>query len=316
MANLIKQVVGHKEAIERLKKAVERDRLPSSLLFVGPSGVGKKLTAWALAQILVCENSEKEACGTCPSCLRIENRQSENVMCVEPENNQIKIDQSRSVIQFFSSKRLGRSRVVIIDQAHLLNVQAANALLKVLEEPPTNSYFILLSPTLSGILPTVKSRSQVLSFGVLSSEELKQIVDVEDWILEASHGQADLALQLSEQGDSRSEIFNVISKVMSMSAGEAFSYVKDSVKDKAQSLFMARLWQQLFRDAVTEANGLNVCIHRDFLPLIQELAALGEHRLMSLYQGALVLEKNLQTNLDKGLSVEKFLYDVQEVRQS
>ena len=93
-------------------------------------------------------------------------------MFIEPQNGTIKLEASEQILQFLSLRQLGRARVVIIDEAQMLNPQTTNALLKAVEEPPENTYFILVVSELSQLLPTLRSRLQVLRFSPLSPQEI------------------------------------------------------------------------------------------------------------------------------------------------
>ena len=102
-------------------------------------GIGKRQVAVAVAQQLLC-SGRQEACGECSDCIRVKAGKHESVL-LQPDGAQIKVEQSRSVIKFLSLKSNHSVRIVIIDDAHLMNSQAANSLLKILEEPPSGVYF-------------------------------------------------------------------------------------------------------------------------------------------------------------------------------
>src|SRR5438309_183625 len=158
-----RDVVGHHRLIDLLKRSVGNGTLPPSLLFTGPSGVGKRLTATSVAQTLNCvrvRDSEFDACGECAACSRIARGVHPDVVVVEPgDSGAIKIDQIRDVVERTNYRPFeGRRRVVIVDEADALVVQAQNALLKTLEEPPPSSVFILVTARPDVLLPTVRSR--------------------------------------------------------------------------------------------------------------------------------------------------------------
>jgi DNA polymerase-3 subunit delta' len=177
-------IVGHRSVLDLLARALARDTLPPTLLFVGPEGVGKRRVALAVAQTINCQTGPAAkqrkgdgpltACGICESCLRIERGVHGDVLMVEPgESGAIKIDQVRDVVDRASYRPFeGRKRVVIIDQADRLVPEAQNALLKTLEEPPGASVFILVSSRPDVLLPTVRSRCPRLRFGRLSATEV------------------------------------------------------------------------------------------------------------------------------------------------
>jgi DNA polymerase-3 subunit delta' len=177
-------IAGHGHLLELLAAAASRHSLPPSLIFAGPAGVGKRTAAVALAQLLNCLHpAATDACGVCASCKRIARGVHADVLIIEPgESGNIKVDQVREAIERAAYRPFeGRKRVVIVDDADAMVIEAQNALLKTLEEPPAASMFILVSSRPDLLLPTVLSRCQRLRFGRLAP------ADVAD-VLMRSHG--------------------------------------------------------------------------------------------------------------------------------
>ena len=178
-----RDVVGHLRLIQLLSRSTAGGTLPPSLLFVGPSGVGKHLTALAVAQRLNCQapvdwQLATDACGRCTACTRIARGVHPDVVVVEPgDSGTIKIDQVREVVDRAMYRPFeGRRRVVIIDQADALVAAAQNALLKTLEEPPSSSMFILVTARPDVLLPTVRSRCPELRFRPLPAGEIASVL--------------------------------------------------------------------------------------------------------------------------------------------
>ena len=179
---MFSSVFGHRRLVALLSRAIARDTLPPALLFAGPSGVGKRRVAMAIARAINCleprstSEIERDACGKCASCRRIERGVHPDVIVIEPgENGSIKIEAVRDVIDRAGYRPFeARRRVVIIDDAEALVAAAQNALLKTLEEMPAASIFVLVSSTPDALLPTVRSRCPRLRFGPLSATEVAQ----------------------------------------------------------------------------------------------------------------------------------------------
>ena len=179
-----RDVVGHVRLVDLLSRSVAGGTLPPSLLFAGPAGIGKYLTALAVAQALNCTNTTKgsglraqgsvDACGKCAACSRIARGVHPDVLLVTPgDNGSIKIDQVRDIVDRSQYRPFeGRRRVVVIDEADTLVAPAQNALLKTLEEPTPSSVFILVTARPDMLLPTVLSRCPQLRFRPLSTEEM------------------------------------------------------------------------------------------------------------------------------------------------
>jgi len=163
-----------------LRLALGRRRVPNSLILSGPPGVGKRRFAAVLAQALNCETLADDACGVCPACLAIArgledpDRGFPDVLRIERVKEEILIKQMQEVRSIaYLSPMIGRNKVFIIEEAERMNEEAANCVLKVLEEPPATSHFLLVTDNLSAVLATIRSRCQVLPFRPVSDEDIE-----------------------------------------------------------------------------------------------------------------------------------------------
>lgn len=165
-------ILGHGELMERLGRAALTGRTGSAYVFLGPQGVGRKQVATAWAQALNCLAPPEGfpfACGTCRSCRLIAGGQFPDLLLVEPEpGKDLKIDQIRHLLKEAHYRPYeGKKRVFIIDRADAMTAGASNALLKTLEEPPETLLLILLAQSEGTLLPTIRSRCQMVRFGSL-----------------------------------------------------------------------------------------------------------------------------------------------------
>ncbi len=148
--------------LRQLGEQATQDHLPSALLLSGPRHLGKRQLAEQLRQILLCQNPKVlNACGECKSCLLSQGGAHPDSLTVEPEEagKPIKIDQIRRLSEFvYARPQIAQRRVLIINPAEEMNLNAANALLKTLEEPAATTYLILLSHRPASLLPTIRSR--------------------------------------------------------------------------------------------------------------------------------------------------------------
>ena len=146
------------------------DRLPHALLLGGPNGVGKRRFAKAVAHSLLCEKPESaNPCGECRHCHFNLAGMHPDLKIIEPEEagKQIKVDQVRGILNFIAqTSQQGGYKVVIIEPAESMNVNAANALLKSLEEPTEDTIILLVSDAVGTLLPTIRSRCQLVNFPV------------------------------------------------------------------------------------------------------------------------------------------------------
>ena len=169
---IIEKIKGHEQIKVQLKQALAKDRLPHALLFSGPSGVGKRKMAWALAQQLLCE--QKELCGNCYNCISLSKKENENVFCVTHETLQIRLQDVKGIPPFLSLQSFAKAKIVLIDSAEKLNLQAGNFLLKIIEEPPPKSFFFLISSEPSKLSLTIRSRLQHLRFQALPEKLIRE----------------------------------------------------------------------------------------------------------------------------------------------
>jgi DNA polymerase III subunit delta' len=188
----LESFIGNRKIIERLRTKLRENRFPHGLIFSGPEGVGKHTCAVMIAKTLNCTNAEPgEFCDGCTNCRKIESGTHPDVMTisVEDEATQIKIAQVRQILGMLGLQPLeGRNKVFIIDPADLLNAESANALLKGLEEPPENSFFILITVNVQELLLTVRSRSQVYNFTPLTLDEIRRNGVSDELIVRWSRG--------------------------------------------------------------------------------------------------------------------------------
>jgi DNA polymerase-3 subunit delta' len=191
------EVIGHVRPLGLLARSLGRGALPPSLLFSGPDGVGKRLVARAVAQALNCLSPNGfDGCGRCAACRRIAAGTHPDVVVEEPpDSGPIKVEPVRALIAAAAYRPFeGRRRVIVIDDADRLNVDAQDALLKSLEEPGPSSVFILVSSKPETLLPTVRSRCARVNFGRLLAGDIAQaLVERHHYKAEEAHAVAAIA---------------------------------------------------------------------------------------------------------------------------
>ncbi|MCB4757746.1 MAG: DNA polymerase III subunit, partial [Elusimicrobia bacterium] len=213
------KIIGQKHALRYLVQGLQRHSLSPSLLFVGPEGVGKRTVALELAKAFACQTlqttfedtrvtDQLPACGECPNCRKITAHAHSDLLLVdrpfqaallkEKEETQtaIKIEIVRHLDRFLRLRPVESARrVAIIEEADRMTVDAANALLKVLEEPPPNTQIILLLKNLHNVPTTIASRCVVLKFFPVAVNELA------DWLIRHEHVEAAKAQEIARKAD-------------------------------------------------------------------------------------------------------------------
>ncbi len=193
--------------IRLLQNMLRRNRIPNGLLFWGPSGVGKRLTAMAMARAVNCAEGDADACGVCLSCRKVTSGNHPDVKVVVPVRRArvINVETVEGINEFAALRAFESAwRVFVILDAERMNPAAQNHFLKTLEEPPGNSLFILVTEFPRVLLPTIRSRCQQVRFGALRPETVADILrrerdlppDLAQSIAGLSQGQVSRALDL------------------------------------------------------------------------------------------------------------------------
>ena len=166
-------IIGHHQILKQLYHAIASNRVAGAYLFVGVANVGKETVALHFAKSINCRTSGEGACGTCLSCRKADDGNHPDLQIVRPSGAWIKIDQIRELQKRIIYRPLeGVRKVYILTEAERMNLEAANCLLKTLEEPPADSVLILLTTNLDALLPTIRSRCQIIPFHPLVVSEL------------------------------------------------------------------------------------------------------------------------------------------------
>ncbi|PGS49514.1 DNA polymerase III subunit delta' [Bacillus sp. AFS041924] len=163
-------------ATKMLKNAVIKNRVAHAYLFEGPRGTGKRELALYYAKVLLCENvSEATPCGTCRNCRRVDSGNHPNVYLIKPEETSIKKHQIQELQEEFAKTAVESNRkIYIIDHADRMTTNAANSLLKFLEEPISITTAFLLTEQVQQILPTILSRCQSIHFNPLPTKYFEE----------------------------------------------------------------------------------------------------------------------------------------------
>lgn len=318
MISLLEQTIGHENLIERFLHSYQKGSLPHAMLFVGPSGVGKKRTALALAQLMLCRQPQpSRACGICSSCMAISRgEETESLLLVGPDKNQIKLEEAHRILTFLNLKALRQRRVIIIDSADLLNPQAANSLLKILEEPPAETFFFLIAPSTVHVMATLRSRSQVMSFSPLTLAQLQSKSRAPEWALRASQGSFEKLGLVTDKHEleSREKAISFLQVWLEQPQGYLWPDIRDFYRDRSSARSIAQHLAWLFRDVFyVQQRRLEYVLNLDQKAFLEKLAAqIPSEGLLDACQKALGLEDQLDANQDSSLVFESFWIKTRE----
>lgn len=322
-------IIGHNQIVDHLKTAIRMGKVSHAYILNGESNAGKMMLAEAFAMALQCESGNEDACMNCRSCHQAAEHNHPDIIYVTHEKpNVISVDDIRHqlnndiVIKPYSSKY----KIYIVDEAEKMNIQAQNALLKTIEEPPAYGVILLLTTNADAFLPTILSRCITLNLKSVNEELIKeylmkkyQIPDYQADVCAAfAQGNVGKAIQLASSGEFnelKSAAISLVKKLEDMDLYELNGCIKqvNEYKSRIQEYFdLLTLW---FRDVLymKATNDVNNLIFKDEVYDIKKQAARRsfsgiETILQTLEQSRVRLNANV--NFD--LMIELLLLTIKE----
>lgn len=279
------EILGHGRIVEVLQRSLRSGKTAHSYLFEGIPGCGRRKTAQTLIQALFCTSLSDDACGVCPSCRKIDSGNHPDIHQISPlpDKRDISIDQLREMQHVLSLRPYEAPRkACIIDPAERMSTGAANSLLKTLEEPPGNALIILLTENAGMLLPTVRSRCQLISFAPLSPECVLSLLERSGMTPEAatlvapmSGGSLQRALELDNEAlVARREA--ALSRVAQLSLNQiatVFDAAEELSGNRDSTLELLDMLLSFYRDAVHLGAGGTDIINHSVRPAIESIAA-------------------------------------------
>ena len=324
-----RDIIGHNQIVDHLKNAIRMEKISHAYIFNGDSNAGKMMLAEAFAMALQCENHGDEPCMECRSCHQAKEHNQPDIIYVSHDKpNVISVDDIRQqlnndiVIKPYNSKY----KIYIVDEAEKMNVQAQNALLKTIEEPPTYGIILLLTTNADSFLPTILSRCITLNLKTVNEDLIKsylmkkyQIPDYQADVCAAfAQGNVGKAIQLAasdEFNELKAAALSIVKKLEDMDLYELNQLIKqiNEFKPKIHEYFdLLTLW---FRDVLylKATNDVNNLIFKDEVYDIKKQAAKRSYSgietiLRSLEQSRVRLNANV--NFD--LVIELLLLTIKE----
>jgi DNA polymerase III subunit delta' len=318
---------GRRKAKKLIRRALTSERMPHALLFRGPDGVGKQLFARGMAAAINCRGGDRgEACGTCPSCRKFRSGNHPDFLVISPDRGAVKIEQIRQLCQALSYPPYeSETRVVLLEDVHGMRAEAANSLLKTLEEPPADNLLILTADSSREVLPTITSRCQVVPFYNLDQDDTVQILLAKEDGLDRET--AELLARLSEGSPGRArlllktEMVAVMKKVVAVISDPALDADRDAgallqtaammaeLKDNLPPLLgLLRIW---LRDQLMRACGLPKGMGESADTVDREVGGVtnwGADRLFAQLQAINRAEQELARNCNRTLVCEVLLF--------
>jgi DNA polymerase-3 subunit delta' len=336
-------ILGQEKPIRLLKMFLRNEAIPHALLFLGIDGVGKRTTAKAFAMACNCmarENrhlsfredassvhcktsdvaAKNEICGCCKPCRKIETDSHPDIILIEPTGPYIRINQIRNLCSMLALKPYeARLRMVIIKNAQTMNPSAANALLKVLEEPPARTVLILTAMQTSDLLPTIVSRCQHIRFNPIPDDHIKTLLiekqsadpDHAEIVTIMANGSFSKALSMMSGMNKtnwikrRAWLLNEVESlpIMSISSRLALAEILSGNKETvADSLEVIKSW---FRDLIVCRFNTEKVMNKDVIEKIRNSSKkMTVASLLSKIEDIHSAQRNIQLNCNLRLTLE------------
>ena len=323
------RVVGHKDIIMHLQNAIGSEKVSHAYIFSGEAGSGKKLLANLFAMVLQCETQGMDPCLECASCKKAANKNHPDIIHVTHEKpNSIGIDEIRTQVTADAGIKpyTGPYKIYIINDAHLLTLQAQNALLKTIEEPPSYVVMMLLTDNMDALLPTITSRCVNLTLKAVGDDMVKEYL-MERLQIPDYQAEIDASIAKGNIGKARklatSEEFSELTEnalKMARRSGESDLYemvesIKALTKDKQNIYDYLDLFLVWFRDVLLFKATREI----DGLVFKQEINYIRERAKMSSYEGLeLIIEAiekakvRLRANVNFDLVLELLFLTIRE----
>lgn len=279
------EVTGHERILDLLETTAANDRPAHAYLFTGPEGIGKKAVALRFASILNCVSPAEDTDRSCTHCRRIAGLRHPDVRLEQPERGAVRIAQVREVqayLRFAAAE--AKYRTAILDDAHLMNREAQNALLKTLEEPPPGRMLILITAKPSMLLPTVRSRCRTIKFAPLAASEVKKILleqhgmsaERAETIAPLAAGSVSKALDMDDASflKLRESVISHLGGKESTGIADVLDFGSSIASDKVKAARAFETAMGWVRDAVIRqtSGDESLLIHRDFLDMTERAA--------------------------------------------
>ena len=323
-----KDVVGQKSIVDHLQNAVTTGKVSHAYILQGERSAGKEFIAKTFATALLCEKGGAEPCGECHSCKQAENDNNPDIIRIIHEKpNTIGVEDIRKLTGDIAVKPYaGKYKVYIVNEAEKMTVQAQNALLKTLEEPPEYAVILLLATNTDALLPTVLSRCVLLTMKSVSDEEVKKYLMTELMVPEykadvcvafarGNLGKAKGLASSEEFENIKSDAVTLLKYIYDMEIGEIVTAIKKIGEYKFEINDYLDILSVWYRDVLLfkATNDVNHLIFRDEIQYIKKTADRSAYEGIEEILEALEKAKDrLKANVNFDLTMELLLLTIKE----
>ncbi|MBF0223905.1 MAG: DNA polymerase III subunit delta' [Desulfobacterales bacterium] len=322
-------LIGQDRASWIIRSILKKKAIPNAFLFTGKKGIGKSTVAKLISMACNCLEQEYTPCCNCKSCKKIQSGNHPDIITVEPEPSpsspdsfSIRVDKIRDICSVIELKPFeGKFRVIIIEDAHYMNPQASNVLLKSLEEPPPSTFFILCAHSSSLLLPTIVSRCRHIRFNPIDNKKIQDFLlknyDIDEnsafLISIMCDGSISTALEMMKNNfiNFRAFFLEQLHEFNFEKIGYILSFAESVSKNKKHVAYALDILSSWIRDLIIIRYSREKIINKDI-----------ENKLISLYENEkiegllnklekiLVLKRNLSSSINLRLNIESMLFNL------
>ena len=320
------QIIGHEKVIETLKRSIDKGTVSHSYIFEGEEGLGKKKIAYIFAKTLLCKEQKDEPCNRCTSCMKFDKGNHPDLLVIEPEKGLIKKGEVEALIKNVTKAPFESLRkVFIIDDSHKMNLEAKNALLKTLEEPPGYINIILITSSSNLLLPTILSRCQGIKFYPVYSKKIADLLvslygkskEEAKFIADFSKGSVGKSIELATSDSffqKREEIIKLIDNLLKGDKTKAISsigFFNDNKENIEEILDIFSFW---FRDLIIykELGDNDLIINSDKIEYLSRQSFIHFNKINDIIDKVQQTKENINRNINFQLSIETMLLNIQE----
>ncbi len=318
------KIIGHENEKRILKSVVNTENLSHSYLFQGLDGIGKLKLAREFSKTLLCERHGDVYCNECSSCLKFDTNNHPDFNIILGEDRMIKKSEIDEIVDavkhapFESDKK-----IYIINNAHLMNKESQNGLLKTLEEPPIFLIIILITDSPNLLLPTIISRCQIINFNSIKEEEMKSFIDSNYNILD---GEKEILLKLAKGSvgnlismleedsilDIRTRVIDMIDKILAGDRSVIYnneSFFEENKENIGMILDIIMYW---FRDLAIykETGDMSYLINQDMEHLFRKQYLTGFEKIDKIISNVEDTRRYIRGNVNYLLSIEILLLNI------
>lgn len=328
-------VLGNQKILGNLQETLKNDSVGHAYIFEGPDGVGKRETALSFSAMLMCESAQAPLdntthggvpCGKCKSCLLFSEGSNPDFQEIYTEDKSISVDDIRNILKGLVIRPLySKYKVIVINDADNMTVQAQNALLKSLEEPPSYVVFVLTVQSSAAMAPTIRSRCQRVLFNKLGRSDILKILEDKygasrpewDFIVSYSDGIIGTALELIESPqyfDIREEVFAAVRQLISSEDADVFKIYEIFEAHNDKTEFILRIMLLIFRDIIiyNQTGDSGILINSDKKDMIIENAKLNLSGLLKCINAIWSANRGLEYNANFQLAIEVMLMKINQ----